>query len=296
MADQQESMQDLFETEEKPAMSLSMDGRDIPVHAIKDVQVVQGSVTSDVKLFYPEGDGPFPVLFYIHGGAFVGGFNFMDEPIIRQVVRDVKCAVISPNYQLAPAAKWPAAVNELYGLLEHFKAHAEEYHLDMNRVAVGGSSAGGNLAAVMCVKAHQEKGISICYQLLIYPDGDLAARPEKINPLTDKNMPLEALDALIEQYLPDRTFVSDPLASPFLAPAEILPETALFSGRNDVFWYEDRAFVNSLTEANISVLYKCYSNTGHGFMELAGREDVSRDVRNLACIELNRVFYREVKR
>jgi acetyl esterase len=293
MAEAHESMQDLFETEEKPAMSLAMDGRDVPVHAIKDVQVTQGDVTSDVKLFYPEGDGPFPVLFYIHGGAFVGGFNFMDEPIIRQIVRDVKCAVISPNYQLAPAHKWPAAVNELYGLLEHFKAHAEDYHLDMDRLAVGGSSAGGNLAAVMCVKAHQEKTVRICYQLLIYPDGDLAARPEKINALTDKNMPLEALDALIDQYLPDRADVSNPLASPFLAPAKSFPQTAIFSGRRDVFWYEDREFANRLAEADINVLYKCYGGTGHGFMELAGREDVSRDVRNLACSELKRVFQEE---
>lgn len=283
-----ERMDDLFETEQTPQMSLAMDGRDIEVARIDDHVITLNGVSTDLKIFYPEGDGPFPVLCYIHGGAFVGGFNFMDEPVIRQVVQDAGCAVISPNYQLAPVNKWPAAVNELYALLEYFKAHAAEYHLDMTRLAVGGSSAGGNLAAALCVKAWMDKTVAIKYALLIYPDGDLVCYPEKINALTDPGMPLAAAEDLNAQYLPEGADPAHPLASPFRAPAEAFPPLSVFSGRYDLFWHEDRAFVNKLTEAGSEVLYKCYGKTGHGFMELAGREDVSRDVRNLACLELRR--------
>jgi len=285
-----ENMDDLFVTEETPSMSLSMDGRDIEVHEIKDFVVEHQGVNTEGRIFYPEGDGPFPVFFYIHGGAFIGGFNFMDEPVCRQCVRDAGCAVISPNYQLAPDHKYPSALNELYDLLLYFKAHAAEYNLDMDRLAVGGSSAGGNYAAALCVKAYQTKELNISYQALVYPSIDLYNSGEsKVTDLTDtKAMPPQGVKDMINLYVPEGEDLSDPLLSPALGPVEAFPKTSVFSGRYDIFWKEDRAFVNKLTDAGVEVLYKSYGNIGHGFMELAGYEHVSRDVRNLIASELKR--------
>jgi len=287
-----EEISGLLEQEEQPWMKLSMDGRDIEVGRVENFSITHQNVTTNGCIYYPEGEGPFKVMCFIHGGAFVGGFNFMDEPVCRQICHEVGCAVISPNYQLAPAAKFPAALEELYDLLLYFKEHQAEYSLDMSHLAVGGSSAGGNYAAAVCVKAAQEGNLAISYQALIYPSIDLYENPDdKVTPLTDAvSMPPEGVRQMLALYLSEEDLqkADNPLISPALADAKIFPATGIFSGRVDIFWREDVKFALKLAEAGKHVLYRSFGDTGHGFMELAGREDVSREVRTLICEELRR--------
>jgi len=286
----QEGMDDLFETENQPWMVLNLDGIDVPVAEVKEVKVQQGSVETDARIYYPEGEGPFPVVFYIHGGAFVGGFNAMDEPICRMICHEAGCAVISPNYQLAPDHKFPEGLNELYGLLLYFKANADEYRMDMSRIAVGGASAGANYAAALCVKAYQEKDLSFKYQILLYPTLDMKSAPEdKVTPFTDTQaMPPEGVTEMVQVYLQQDQDPGDPLVSPFFAPEEAFPKTGVFIPRKCIFWKEGRDFACKLMDAGVEVLLKSYENVGHGFMELRGNEHVSRDVKNLVCSELKR--------
>lgn len=285
-----EKMEELFETDLQPWMMLNLDGIDVPVKEVKEVQVEHMNLTTDARIYYPEGDKPFPVMFYIHGGAFVGGFNGMDEPICRKMCCDGQCAVISPNYQLAPAHKFPAALNELYDLLLYFKAHAAEYQLDMNRLAIGGSSAGGNFAAALCVKAYQTKELKFKYQALLYPSIDLKSAGEtKVTPLTDTvAMEPKGIREMLEQYTAPGEDLSNPLLSPFFGPAEAFPKTSIFNGNQCIFWKEDKEFADRLASAGVEVLFKSYANVGHGFMELKGHEEVSRDVKQIISNEIKR--------
>lgn len=270
---------------------LATDGIDIPVQEVKDVTVQQDGYCTDLRIYYPEGEGPFPVMFFIHGGAFVGGFNLMDEPLCRKVCHDVGCAVISPNYRLAPEYRWPAAIEELYQLLVHLKQNAQQYNLDMERLAIGGSSAGANYSAAICAMAHEKEWPVFRHQTLVYPVTDLQPdASHKANAFTmgDMGNPDVAYQSLIDPYLPKGADTKNPLISPLYAPVEAFPKTAIFSGRGDLLWWDGKALADKLIEGGVETLYKCYSNVGHGFLELAGNEHVSRDVKELICVELKR--------
>jgi len=276
----------------EPWMKLSTEGLDIKVREIREFNVPDTGYDTNGRIYYPDGEGPFPVLFYIHGGGFIGGFNLMDEPICRKICHDVGCAVISPNYQLAPENKWPTAINELYALLQYFSRNAMKFQLDMSRIAIGGSSAGGNLAAALCVKAHQTKAVNFRYLVLIYPALDLRLdNDDKVDSLTDVvAMPPSGLGEMVKLYVPGGEDYKNPLISPIYAPAEAFPKTCIFCGRKDLLWKEGKAFADKLIDAGVEVLYKCYENAGHGFMELAGGEYISRNVKNLICDELKRAL------
>lgn len=281
-------------TDLQPWMKLNRDGVDVPVAKVSEFVIKETGADTDGRIYYPEGKGPFPVMFYIHGGAFVGGFNIMDEPVCRQMCRDAQCAVISPNYQLAPDHKWPAALNELYALLKYFKQHAAEYRFDMDRLAIGGASAGGNLSAAICVKAYQEKDFTFCYMAIPYPVLELKLENEdKVTPFTDTvAMAPKSMTDDVNMYVEAGEDYANPLISPMNGPLEAFPPTGIFSGRKDLFWLEGKRFADRLSEGGREVLYKSYGDAGHGFLELAGREDISREVKELICSELKRHFAR----
>ncbi|WP_138750752.1 alpha/beta hydrolase [Paenibacillus sinopodophylli] len=271
---------------------LMTDGLEVQVGEIKSIEVSETGHNTQVNIYYPEGNGPFPVMVYIHGGGMVTGFNKMDEPAIRQICRDVECAVISPNYVLAPQYQWPSALEELYELIRYFIQNAELYKLDKTRIAVGGNSAGGNLAAGLVVKAHQEKEFSFDYAALVYPALDISeAVADGVNDLTNlEAMSPEGTDHLRKLYIPDGENPENPLISPFYADPTIFPPTSIFAARGDLLMHQNKLFANKLTDAGVEVLFKCYTNSDHGFMEIAGNESVARDCRTIMATELKRIF------
>lgn len=280
----------LTEKQMEPWMMLNTDGIDTPVREIKKEVINHDGIDTEVRIYYPDGNGPYPIVFFIHGGAFIGGFNGMDEPICRQMCHDTGCVVISPNYRLAPEYKWPNAINELYDLLKFFKSHASEYCLDMERLAIGGSSAGGNYSAALCVMNYEKKEFDFKYQILLYPCTEISTSAGKrLNEFTvwDSDMD-EAEKALSQNYVPEGEDLKNPLISPLYGPAKAFPKTALFSGRCDLLWWEGKEFAMKLIDAGIETIYKCYENMGHGFMELASESNikVSRDAKRIICQEL----------
>lgn len=285
-----EILDTLTETQAESWMMLNTDGIGIPVHKIKETVISHGGIDTEVRIYYPDGEGPYPTVFFIHGGAFVGGFNGMDEPICRQMCHDAGCAVISPNYRLAPEYKWPNAINELYDLLKYLKAHAADYFLDMERLAVGGSSAGGNYAAALCVMNHERKDFDFKYQILFYPCMEISTSAgERLNSLTMWDGDIDGAEkSLADNYVPQGEDFKNPLISPLYGPSEAFPRTALFSGRCDLLWWEGKKFAMKLIEAGVETIYKCYANIGHGFLELANERNiqVSRDAKRIICQEL----------
>lgn len=279
------------EADKAPWMKLNLDGIDTPVKELKEIRVTTEKCETETRLFYPEGEGPFPVVLQIHGGAFVGGFNAMDEPIDRQICHGAGAIVISPNYHLAPDYKWPYALEELYALLRYFKAHAAEYDMDFSRLAVGGASAGAWYAAALCVKASREKDITFRHLNLFYPELSVYRKGNEkwVTPYTDTvAMPPAQLDALSATYLPEEAVDTDPLVSPIEADASCFPATCIFAGTRDIFWKGAREFVGKLQDADREVLFKTYAGSGHGFLELAGREDLSRDSIRLLLSDLKK--------
>jgi len=120
------------------------------------------------RLFAPESDGPLPVLLYFHGGGFTIGSVATHEPLCRHLAHLAHCAVLSVDYRLAPQWKFPTAVHDAWDSLAWLREHAAELKLDAGKIAIGGDSAGGTLAAVTAIGA-RDAGWPLALQLLFYP-------------------------------------------------------------------------------------------------------------------------------
>ncbi len=122
-----------------------------------------------VRVYRPESTDPLPALVFFHGGGWVIGDIESHDPICRTLANSANCVVVSVEYRLAPEAKFPAAADDAYAAVAYVSAHASEFGADASRIAVGGDSAGGNLAAVVSLMARDQGGPDLVFQLLIYP-------------------------------------------------------------------------------------------------------------------------------
>lgn len=273
------------------------EGFDIEVGDIVDINIEgTGYPSSSCKIYYPKGEGPFPVLFCIHGGAFFGGWQFLDEPYCRQVCRDCGIAVVSPNYVLAPDFKFPLALIELYKELLYLKTHQAQLKLDMSRMAVGGGSAGAHHALNMCQLVHERKEIDHMefeYGIFYYPVVDCyTPGTDKADALSDVyGMPPEMIDVFINSYYPEGLDRKDPMFSPINMNLDALPPCIMFSGRTDTLNMEFRRFAQRIMEEGKNeAIFKIYPNVRHGFMEGDVGIEAARDSKAIVCDILNRVL------
>jgi acetyl esterase len=145
---------------------------DIPSHKLPRVENLRlptrDGAELDARLFAPISEAPLPVLLYFHGGGFTIGSVATHEPLCRHLAHLAHCAVVSVDYRLAPAAKFPTAVEDTWDSLAWLREHAKSLNLDPARIALGGDSAGGTLATVTAIAA-RDAGWSLALQLLFYP-------------------------------------------------------------------------------------------------------------------------------
>lgn len=145
---------------------------DIRPHALPRVQPLQiparDGALLNARLFVPGTEPGLPVLLYFHGGGFTIGSVATHEPLCRALAHQAHCAVLSVDYRLAPEARFPTAVHDAWDSLQWLRAQASDLRLDARRIAVGGDSAGGTLAAVSAIAA-RDAGQALALQLLFYP-------------------------------------------------------------------------------------------------------------------------------
>jgi acetyl esterase len=187
--------------------------------AAEDRTVAGAAGPLHARLYVPDGaETPGPLLVYYHGGGWVEGSVATHEPSCRLLAHLAGVRVLSVDYRLAPEHPFPAAVDDALAAFRDARARAPELGADPARVAVGGDSAGGNLAAVTALALRGEPDAP-AFQLLIYPGVDMTRkRPSRLRfgegfVLTEENMTFYE-----DQYVPDRARRSDPRVSPMLAP------------------------------------------------------------------------------
>ncbi len=122
-----------------------------------------------IRTYTPEGKGPFGALVYYHGGGWVLGNIAMTDLPCRMLARESGCVVVSVDYRLAPEHKFPAPAEDCYAAVKWLADNASALNCDAARIAAGGTSAGGNLAAAVALMARDRGGPKIAFQLLIYP-------------------------------------------------------------------------------------------------------------------------------
>ncbi|MGG0718592.1 alpha/beta hydrolase [Robertmurraya massiliosenegalensis] len=220
-----------------------------------------------VRIYVPEGEGPFPALVYYHGGGWViGNLDTVDVPC-RMLANRANCVVVSVDYRLAPEHKFPAAAEDSYAAVKWVIDNADSINVDANRVAVGGDSAGGNLAAVVALMARDKGEISLAYQMLIYPVTNHSYATESYTENADGY--LLTKDSMVwfwNHYLNNEEDGQNPYASPLLASdLSALPPALVLTGEFDPLRDEGEAYAKRLKEAGVQVEATRYEGMIHGF-------------------------------
>jgi acetyl esterase len=242
-----------------------------------------------VRVYRP-GDEPAPLFLYFHGGGWVlGGLN-THHGVCATLAQLSGCVVCSVDYRLAPEHRFPAALDDAWATVERAAEHADELGTLPGDLAVGGDSAGGNLAAICALRA-RDAGIPIALQLLVYPATDADLDTSTYREFADGYwLTARSMHWFWDHYLPDGDrFVPD--ASPLRAPdltgvAPALVITAEFDPLRD----EGEAYARRLEEADVPVTLSRYNGMIHGFFRMPGVIDRAGDALSEAAAALRNAF------
>lgn len=235
--------------------------------------------------FYEPTDAPETgsLLVFFHGGGFIYGDLDSHDALCRFLAERAGVRVIAVDYQLAPEARFPAAYDDCVNAYAEILERADEWRVDRDRIAVGGDSAGGNLATLVAIEAAR-RGLPCAFQLLIYPLTDMAGTTKSRVLFADGFYLTERfIDLASESYVPDRSQRSDPRASPLRAdlPAGLAPAHVVTAGF-DPLRDEGQAYAERLAAAGVVVQHVGYPTLIHGFVNMVG---VGRTARS-AVVEI----------
>ncbi len=239
-------------------------------------------------LYRPAGSGPHAVLLWLHGGGWVMPWTPGNDACCRLLCRDAGVVVLAPEYRLAPEHPFPAALQDARAALEHVAAGGLGAGVDPARICVGGSSAGGNLAAALCLEARDRGGPTPTRQLLLYPALDATLEHASIE--ENRDGPLltsEQLAWFWDRYLPPGTDRRDPLCSPLHARSLAgLPPALVISADLDPLRDEAEAYARRLVAAGVPVRLTRYTGVVHGAALLLGQLDAGRAMLEQCAAEL----------
>lgn len=233
-----------------------------------------------VRVYRPAGsrsDTLLAGLIYLHGGGWVFGNLESHDPLCRALCNRSGCALVSVDYRLAPEHKFPAAFDDTLAAIRHVARRGAELGIDGERLAAGGDSAGGNLAAAAAIALRDEGGATLALQFLLYPVTDLAMdTPSYITLANGFTLTAERMRYFREQYLNGEQDVGDWRASPLRAKSLAgLPPALIITASHDPLVDEGRRYAERLNTAGVAATYTCYEGTVHGFMTMAGAIDLA---------------------
>lgn len=214
--------------------------------------------------------GPLPALVYLHGGGWTIGDLDTHDTLCRQLANRSGCAVVSVDYRLGPEHRFPAAVDDSTAALRWVHANAAALGIDAARIAIGGDSAGGNLAAVAAIDARDNDGPRLAFQLLIYPATDM--RAIAASHATNGQGYLLTNDTVRyfhDQYIDDPKHDLDWRASPLLHPdLSRLPPAFILTAGFDPLRDEGLMYAQRLSEAGSRTTSICFDRQIHGFITM----------------------------
>ncbi|MGP0173416.1 alpha/beta hydrolase [Pseudomonas sp. NCHU5208] len=253
-----------------------------PLHAreTRYIQTPQGRARA--LLYWPQtqAEVALPVYLNLHGGGFIAGVPEHDDSYCRRLAHNLGCLVVNLDYVLAPEHPFPAGLNQCYAVLEWLADNAAELGIDPWRMAVGGHSAGGNLATGVAALARNHQRLRVVHQVIDYAALDLAAPAEgKTSPLAKPLLRPGLMNFFVSCYLADPAQARDPLASPALASVEQLrglPPATLITAEYDVLREEGQAYAAKLRDAGVAVQERLFAGCDHMFTHLGPDESAEQ--------------------
>ncbi len=233
----------------------------------EDHQIAVPGGSIPVRVLVPP-QGARGVIVYYHGGGWVIGTIDEYDTLARKLAERTSCAVVLVEYRLAPEHRYPVAVDDSYAALQWTATHLDEIagRADVP-LMVAGDSAGGNLAAVVALRARDRRGPDIALQVLVYPVTD--AEFDRASYVADENQLVLTRDAMVwfwDHYAPDAARRSEPDASPLRAASFAgLPPAVVMTAEHDVLRDEGEDYAQRLKEAGVPVDFKRHDGQMHGF-------------------------------
>ena len=261
-------------------------GAAILLARVEDLAIPTPDGPIPIRIYASEPGGVRPALVYFHGGGFVFGNLETHDTICRALAHESGAVVISVDYRLAPEHKFPAAVEDAHAATLWVTANAPRLGLDPRRIAIGGDSAGANLATVVAIRCRDAGGPPLSAQVLLYPVTDSSS--------LDKGSYLEfaqgygltraAMDWFGGHYLASAEDASNPEASPLLAQnLASLPPALVITAEFDPLRDEGEAYAERLRQAGVTVTFERYAGMIHGFVAMRGvLSDGDRAIRHTA--------------
>ena len=261
---------------------------------VDNVSVTLGDYKVPVRIYTPKGSGPFPVILYIHGGGWVIADLDTYDSSPRALCNAANAVVVSTHYRLAPENKFPAAHEDVFGVYQWVLKNEEKRNYDAKKIAVVGESAGGNMAAAVCLMA-KEKGIQMpLHQVLVYPVADMTGTPTPSKQENAEAKPLNKamLDWFGKHSLSKPEDAKNPRLSLLLAGDELkgLPPATIILAQIDPLRSEGEKLAEMLQAAGVKVNLKSYDGVTHEFFGMGAVVDKAKDAVGVAATNLKAAF------
>lgn len=247
--------------------------KSVPIGKVDTVEIPGPGGPLAARIYTPVGltGRVTPACVFYHGGGWVIGDLDTHDAICRTLANESGCRVISVDYRLAPENKFPAAFDDAYAALVWTEANASDHHINPNRLAVVGDSAGGNLAAAVALHTRLKGGPQLRYQVLLYPVVQVRAETASMSELaTGYVLEKETMDWFFDQYLPAGADANDARVSPLAAKdvSGVAPAFVLVAGF-DPLKDEAKSYAAKLKAAGVAVDFAEFDSMVHGFLGMS---------------------------
>ena len=260
---------EVFLAEERAKLAVVTPGSELePVARVENLVITGPAGDLPVRLYTPEGSGPFPILLFFQKSWCAGNLD-THERTCRSLCRGASCLVLTVDYRLAPEDPFPAGVEDCYAATCWVAAHAAEIQGDPSRIAVGGESGGANFAAAVALMSRDRGGPALAFQLLICPAADFRLTTDSWKDYDGYMIPREEFLIVKDFYVPNEKEQLHPYAAPSLAPdLHGLPPALVITAECDPLRDGGEHYGQRLLKAGVPATVSRYDGMIHVFMHL----------------------------
>ncbi|MCH2130930.1 MAG: alpha/beta hydrolase [Pirellulaceae bacterium] len=271
-------------------LAIPANGEAEPMEAVEDREIIGNVGPIPLRIYRPQARKSAGALVYYHGGGWVGGDLDTHDSLCRAIANTAGCLVIAVDYRLAPEHKYPVAADDAHAAFTWAYRHAPELDIAPNQIAVGGDSAGGNLAAVVSLMARDRQEHLPCLQVLVYPIVDSDFSTNSYQQFAEGcGLTASGMKWFWQQYLPDESLSREPYVSPLRTENLTgLPAALVITAEYDVLRDEGNQYAQRLQSAGIPTEWKCYDGMIHGFVGRVNIFEVARE----ACTQMGDALQR----
>jgi len=273
----------------------------VPMPDVDEAWVTVPAEVGDVRVLIikpPGAEAQLPVVLYMHGGGWILGSAGSHSRLAAELAVAAGAAVAFIDYALAPEARYPVQIEQCYAVARWVTEQGESHGLDPSRIAVAGDSAGGNMAAVLCILAKQRGDVNFVQQSMYYAMTDALTNEDSESYRLFKDGPYgtaATMDWFWNSYLPEQDLRVESTVSPLRATLDELkdlPPALVIVDENDILRDQGEAYASKLRDADVPTACVRFNGTMHDFMMLAALRDTetTRAAIDLAASTFRRAF------